>query len=226
MKRFEADAEFPHEGPEAERLKAFVKLMWERVVPRTGTCSSVQGELIRVVDRLTGEYYRNGFSNYYERGATPTTSRYGQWLLFVLDTLLKNAGEANSAAELEPLALARGWLAGDYARALRERELNAILDERDQTDAEVEELERLETHPEAIIWEPLLFRSERCAANWCVANPVLVDVQGKPVQEGGVSDVRHLLNPPPPPPKCPRCGGKGFVQKDERSFPERCACTL
>lgn len=222
MNRFELHEEFSAE-PEG-RLRAFIDTLWKRLVPSNGECVSVQGELVRVNGRLTSELFRNGMCNYYGSGTEEEESLYVGWAVFLLDTLIENEGEANRADELAPLVVARGLISADCARERHLSELVALREEETITEAQQRELDALEDGKSLIDWEPLLNRAERCAANWCLANPLLFDRKGMPVEEGGVRDVSHLFEPPPPAPKCPLCGGRGFVQKDERSFPELCGC--
>ena len=211
------------EQPEG-RLADFVKRVWEGLVPSSGECVSVQGELIRVPGRLLGELFRNGFSNYYDSDRPRTESHYGGWLEFALGVVLENQGDANTDADLGLLRDARAHLDADYARELRIRHLQGRFDDDLLTPEEDAEFTQLERGNALIAWEATLTRLERCAANWVLTHPLLVDRKGAPVKEGGVADVRHLFSPPPPPPKCPLCGGRGWTQADEKRFPERCAC--
>ena len=47
-------------GRYAEVYQAY----WNQLVPESGRCNTVQGELIRVIGRLAIEYYRNGNMNW------------------------------------------------------------------------------------------------------------------------------------------------------------------
>ena len=40
----------------------------------------------------------------------------------------------------------------------------------------------------------LFDRAERCIANWCIANPELVDSEGRAVEERGVRSVEDVVN--------------------------------
>lgn len=224
MTPFDRAEEATDTTPSSERLRAFTKAVWDALVPRTGECVSLQGELIRANERLLSECLRNGMCNYYVDDETVAQNYYGALALLILDTLIANRGGALAADEVAYFADVRSRLARDRTQSLRLRDLEQK--EEALTDAEARELEVLSDDPAARVnWEALCNRAERCIANWCLANPELVDRQGRPVEERGVRHLEHLLNPPPPPPKCPRCSGRGFLQPtDERKFPERCSC--
>ena len=38
--------------------------LWKELVPKTGTATTLQGELVRALDRIEGEYFRNGMTNW------------------------------------------------------------------------------------------------------------------------------------------------------------------
>jgi hypothetical protein len=41
-------------------------VLWNKLVPRSGKCKTIRGELVRVIGRLASEYYRNGNINWDE----------------------------------------------------------------------------------------------------------------------------------------------------------------
>lgn len=43
--------------------ESFVRTQWDKLVPKEGEAESVQGELVRSILRLEGEYWRNGMMN-------------------------------------------------------------------------------------------------------------------------------------------------------------------
>jgi len=208
----------------SERLRSFTGAIWKALVPRQGECASVQGELIRANERLTTECFQNGMGNYYVEEEEIGQNYYGRLALFILNTLMENRGGALDADDLAYFAGIRGRLETDRALRLRIQELE--IKEGELTEEEGRELEALcDKDSERIPWEALFNRAERCIANWCIANPELIDRRGRPVEEGGVRSLEQILDPPAPPPKCPLCGGRGFIQpRDDRSFPERCSC--
>ena len=172
MKRFERD----EQG--SDRLREFHSKMWKALVPPSGECASVQGELVRAVERLTDE-------------------------------------------DVKAFAEARALLDDDKTLRVRIDELEWKVEEGDAlTSEEKEELAALEEKHVGPDWESLLERAHRCVANWCIANPTIIDREGK-----ALGDVRHVFDPPPPPPPCAVCKGRGWLPaKDASSFPEMCAC--
>lgn len=39
--------------------------LWEKLVPEEGEAETIQGEMVRAIGRIKGDYYRNGFGNWY-----------------------------------------------------------------------------------------------------------------------------------------------------------------
>lgn len=213
-----------------ERLTAYVGALWNALVPSSGECASVQGELVRVQGRLSNEHYRNGTGNYY----TPYEDHHGfadgvypQMLVFLCTTLVANANDANDAATVAYFAdvLANApadWNVQQKIDAIGHREHD---EDRELTDEENAEIDALDATPGRLHWEELLDRAEIAVANYCLANPVLVDRKGAPAVDGGVKDVRHVFDPPPPPPKCALCNGRGWLPPQSASdFPTVCSC--
>lgn len=58
---FETKSYFMEENP-AELFDDYAKL-WDKLVPASGKCETVEGELLRAATRLTYDYYNNGFGN-------------------------------------------------------------------------------------------------------------------------------------------------------------------
>jgi hypothetical protein len=227
MKRFERS----EQGTTCERLQAFTKALWQALVPASGECASVQGELVRVHGRLVSEFFREGMGNYYCKGEGNETlagTFYGQMVLFMLDTLSENRGQALDDDDVAYFAGVRGKVEPDWV--LHER-LDALsyqsedADSPELTDAEKKELAELEAKDPGFEWEELFDRAERCTANWCLANHELIDRKGRNVQEGGVGCVMHVFDPPPPPPPCPLCKGRGWLAPtNPTDFPAVCSC--
>jgi hypothetical protein len=208
-----------------ERLQTFTKAMWSALVPDNGECVSVQGELVRANERLFSELLRNGMGNYYDEREDVRHNYYGRLVLLILDTLVENRGGALDADDVAYFRDTHGRLDRDRQVNLRRSELEQR--EEPLTEDEIRESEALDRDPHLITWEALFNRAERCIANWCIANPALVDRNGRPIVERGVRNIDEIFNPPAPPPKCPLCNGRGFIQpQDERSFPKRCSCPL
>jgi hypothetical protein len=214
--------------PASERLEFFTKALWSTLVPPNGACVSVQGELIRASERLQSEYFRNGMANYFRAeapGAALTTNYYGGLLVFLLDTLLANRSAALSAADVGYFRGVRDALEPQWRRGLRSDELSYKAEEEELTDAEQAELAALDELPRGPAWETMFARVERCVANWCLANRQLVDREGRPVVEGGVSDLIQIFEPAPAAVVCERCGGKGWLPPQTAgAFPAVCAC--
>jgi hypothetical protein len=214
-----------------DRLRDFLGAIWKTLVPSTGECASLQGELVRADARLSDESYRNGLGNYYHPDQETdgfAEGFYPKMLVFLLETLAANANDANDADTVAYCAdaLARAPLDWEKQRRIIAIVERAEEDEnRELSDAENAEIETLEAAPERLDWEDLLNRTEIAVGNYCLANPVLVDLAGKPIEEGGVTDIRHIFDPPPPPPPCPLCNGKGWVAPaDPTQFPTMCSC--
>ena len=64
---------------------------------------------------------------------------------------------------------------------------------RDRGECELEQLLATEDEVESPAWEWLYNRAQRCIANWCIANPGLIDRQGRPIEERGIRDLGKLL---------------------------------
>jgi hypothetical protein len=112
-----------------------------------------------------------------------------------------------------------------------DRSLSLRVQELEQKEEELSASERTEldelykNRADFIQWEKFCMRAERCIANWCIANPEIVDLQGRPAEErGGVKNVDHVFNPPPPPPKCALCNGRGFINLPDGRGAEFCTC--
>lgn len=224
LERFVRSDEATDTRPASERLRAFTKVIWDALVPANGACQSRQGELVRGNARLLSECLRNGMSNAWVEDEPLAQNVYGAFALLITDTLIENRGGALEPDDVAYFSRVRGQLETDRLQRLRIRALEHREDE--LTDDEARELEALFESEERVHWEALCNRAERCIANWCLANPELVDRSGRPIEERGVRNLEHLFARPPPPAKCPLCGGRGFIQPtDERSFPTRCSCT-
>ena len=230
MKKFDSSDEGSSDEnrPGSERLQAFTKALWDALVPAEGSCASVQGELIRAHERLQSESFRNGMGNYFHRehpDGTLADNYYGELVLFVLDTMISNRNHALSDDDVAYFSAVRRDIEPQWLRGLRNDELFYKSEEEELTDAEKEELAQLDSQPRGPNWGDLFHRAERCIANWCLANTQLIDRAGKPVTEGGVSDVLHIFEPPPPPRACPLCNGKGWIAPaNAGDFPSVCSC--
>lgn len=214
--------------PGSERLQAFTKALWDALVPDDGSCASVQGELIGANERLQSEHFRNGMGNYFGRAEPDETladTFYGELVLFMLDTMIANRNQALSDDDVAYFTEVRRDIEPQWLRGLRSDELFYKGEEAARTNAEKEELAQLDEQAPGPNWEDLFNRAERCIANWCLTNTALIDREGKPVTEGGVSDVIHIFEPPPPPPPCPLCNGKGWIAPTNAGdFPSMCSC--
>jgi hypothetical protein len=224
MQPFDKSEEATLIQPPSARLAAFTKAVWDALVPSNGECASVQGELVRARERLASEYYRNGMSNYYFE---PFEENYFAALLqFVLGILVENRGGALADEDVVFFADIRGRVESDWVRSLARSELEQQEEPLTVEQEKQYDLLDVELRSSGIHWEEFSNRAERCIANWCIANPKLVDRSGHPSVERGVSDIRHVFEPPAPAPKCPMCQGRGFIQpKDPTKYPERCSCT-
>jgi len=236
---FQRSDEATPAAAESERLRAFTKALWDALVPPSGECIAVQGELVRANERLQSELFRNGLSNYYcqeghgpgGREGTVADNHYGKLLLFLLGTLVANRNGALDAEDVAYFEAVLRLVSPDWERNVRIGALTSKLEDSELegteglSEAERAELEALESEGGGPPWEELFSRAARCLANWCLANPELVDRGGNAVEERGLRDVRHVFEPPPPPPPCPLCKGKGWIAAaDPTGFAEPCAC--
>ena len=185
------------------RLDAFTKALWDALVPSSGECVSVQGELVRANQRLRSEHFRNGMANYYrpdEPDQGFAESYYGALLLFVIGTLLENANGALTAEGVAYFTAARARASADWTRQRRIDGLLFLAEEEDRelTHAERVEIEALEAAAPRPDFEELFDRSAIAIANYCLANPELFDRSGRPVVERGVRDIRELIERRPP----------------------------
>ncbi len=193
MQRFERSDESTDDKPASERLEAFTKSIWAALVPDDGECISLQGELVRANDRLCSEALRNGMMNYYAVGEPIEENYYGQLLLLLLDTMIANRGGALDGDDVAYFVELKRLVGPNRELICRLTELEA---EEDLDEAGARELEQLlatEDEVEAPAWEWLYNRAQRCIANWCIANPQLIDRAGQPVTERGLRDLTRLL---------------------------------
>lgn len=42
-----------------------VSALWKKLVPKEGEAETIQGEMVRAIGKIKGDYYRNGFGNWY-----------------------------------------------------------------------------------------------------------------------------------------------------------------
>lgn len=42
-----------------------LSVLWKKLVPKEGEAETIQGEMVRAIGRIKGEYYKNGFGNWY-----------------------------------------------------------------------------------------------------------------------------------------------------------------
>ena len=230
MKKFDVSDEgnSTQNGERSERLQAFTNALWEALVPESGACASLQGELIRALGRLRSEHFRNGMGNYFGRDHAEQTladTYYGGLVLLILDTMMANRNQALSEDDVAYFAEILREIEPQWLRGLRSDELFYKSEEEELTDAERDELARLDEQPRGPNWEALFSRAERCIANWCLTNTELMDRSGKPVTERGVADVRSIFEPPAPPAVCSQCNGKGWIAPtNPGDFPSLCSC--
>jgi len=50
--------------------------LWKKLVPKKGEAETIQGEMVRALGRMEGDYFRNGFGNWY-----PTFYDFSQFLI-------------------------------------------------------------------------------------------------------------------------------------------------
>lgn len=227
------EADIPSKRMASERLIAFLEAIWDTLVPESGTCVSMQGELVRAKARLDNEHFRNGMCNFYDCDQTGTPigeTHYGGMLLFILDTMIENKNDALDEDDVAYFADVRAVIEPQWSRALRVHTLYDKSEEGTLTEEEATELERIEPLPRGPHWEMFFARAERCVANWCLKNSALIDREGNPVVEGGIRDVRELFqarDERQPAVVCAQCGGKGWLPPKAASDPPvTCACKL
>jgi hypothetical protein len=186
-------------GVEASaRLEEFTPALWTALVPKLGSCCSIQGELVRANRRLLNEQLQNGLYNYYDHEQQGTAdsfgqNNYGRLLLFLLDTLIANRGDALSSEDVgyferfRELAMI-DWKNRPRRLALEPRFLSDLMstEERRQYGSLCMESYGFDV-------EDLYDHAQRCIANWCLANPELIDMEGRPVTEGGLSSLVPLI---------------------------------
>jgi hypothetical protein len=193
MQRFERADEATDDKPASDRLEAFTQAIYTALVPESGACVSMQGELVRAIERICSEALRNGMMNYYEASEPLADNYYGALVLFVLATMIENRGSALDAEDVAYFVELRRILEPDRARVGRLTELEA---ENELSEAEERELEQLlasEDDVERPAWEWVYNRAQRCVANWCIANPSLIDREGNPVVERGIRDITAIV---------------------------------
>jgi hypothetical protein len=191
MRRFERDEEAVVGG---DRLEAVTRALYAALVPPMGECVSLQGELVRANDRLITEHLQNGGLNYYDSTRTFATGYYSALLVLVLETLTANRGGALVGDDVAYFAEFLQSAGRDFVRTSRLGELENS--ETALSNAEQRELEELLAEESAVgqpDWEELYVRARRCIANWCIANPELIDRHGKPVVERGVRDLSSVF---------------------------------
>ncbi len=154
---------------------------------------------------------------------------YRSHAAFLFDTLVANRNMAIDEEDVAFFRDMREMLDDDYTLGCRRYELslrNEGVTEPELTDEEREELACLREKPH-IAWSIALMRAERCVANWCIANPELVDRQGKPVVEGAIAKIDDIFEPSPPPAEpCSISKGKKWLAPANPSdFPTACLCT-
>ena len=213
------------------RLGVFVKALWDALVPESGECFTLQAEMVRAYGRLQSEHFQNGLCNYYmadEPHHGFADGHYPGLLVFLLEKLVANANAASDGLTVDYFAdvlerAPRDWRLQQEINDIAEREHEQ---DRALTDAELARIDELSDHPSRLQWEELLDRLQIAVANYCLANPVLLDRQtGKPADERGVKDIRHVFEPPPAPAACARCNGKGWIaSSDATQFPTMCSC--
>lgn len=171
-------------------MKPFDQLV-EILVPNTGACVSIQGELLRAAAILEHEYRVQRMAIYYVR------PDYRDLAAFVLDVLLANKGKIAGVDDLDAFASARRDLDTDFAVGARLARLQDLDFARKITRAQRRELAALERRDAVVDWADVLPRMKRCVEKWCLTHPVLVDLAGRPVREGGITDLRFVFEPLP-----------------------------
>jgi hypothetical protein len=206
------------------RLQDFTQALLGALVPHSGSCSSVQGELVRAHAILVEELARSRMGNYYPNHVSQQlgATLYSALLVLVLDTLIANRNDGLNPEDVAYLVAARQTLDTDWERALRVMDL---AESHSLTEAQERELRELEDGGPLLAWEQLLARTERCIGNWCIANPILLDKAGQrvPTSEGGM-DIRSRFEPQSAVAPCGVCGGKGWRTAHPGSHAELCVC--
>ena len=206
----------------SERLRAFTKASYETLVPASGSADTIHGELLRANDRILSEALRNGMANFYNPDETLEENYYGSLLLFMLETLIKNVGNAVDREDVEYFKHIRSSLEADRQTVSRLMELEDK--DGELTPPEETEYARLEQKAGTIAWEDLYDRAERCIANWCVVNSELVPYGGDTFRPKNRPKLIEELFNTPPVEVCVRCSGKGWIAAQPGAFPEKCVC--
>lgn len=227
MRRFDRGDEGIDRQLDSERLRAFHKALCDALVPGTGKPVSVQGELVLAFTLLRGPFLLYGMEDYYGDDSSDEFENtfLGEGTLFMLDTLIENRNAPLDDEDLAFFTDVRNVVEADWLVGRRIAELNHKSNESEASEVESKELRELEAAG-GLAWEEVLNRADRCIANWCIANPHLVDREGRRVEDRGIREVKTIFEPPPPPPPpCPHCRGKGWLPPmDASQFPERCSC--
>ena len=115
-------------------------------------------------------------------------------MFFVIDTMIANRNHSLDDEDVAYFGHVRACVGPDWARR---RRIEALEEADSPSDAERKELEGLEVDDASrgFCWDEFLDRGVRCIANWCIANPELIDRDGRPVREGKLRDVRDALEP-------------------------------
>ena len=185
MQRFTVDDEAGQTSDPSARLTAFIDAIREVTVPSGRECASVQGELLAINDAWMGDYFRNGLANYYACDGIDD-------LVFLVDTLVANQNAALDDDDVRHFRELRPLLFLDWTRTRRIQELEEMSQRSPSNDEELAAL-CLEDEHKGFLFEDTFDRAERCIANWCIANPDLVDRSGRAVMEGATSTLRALF---------------------------------
>jgi hypothetical protein len=171
MRKFDSDEEGCAESftDPGERLEQFSQALWKLLEPSHDS-PSIQARLVHANSAIYLEFMRNGGGNYYElydEGPTRFGENgYSRLLVFMLDTLVANRSSANRDVDV------------DYFRELRK---TSVADwNRKRSSTKGDELEAEEPEP-SFDFEEMYDRAVRCVANWCIANPDLIDDEGAPL---------------------------------------------
>jgi hypothetical protein len=161
----------------SERLRAFYEALWKAVVPSSREPVSLQGELLRVVTWLRGDFLKEGMENYYgdDRHERFEDMPVGPMVIVMLDTLIENRNRALDDEDVAYFIAVRRVVHSDWLVGNRRLELSCKENGDEASEAETKELRELEAAGGEIAWDEVLNRADRCIANWCIANPNLVD---------------------------------------------------